>query len=319
MISIIHQYGLVKLQKYTIGTNSSISVYWVRILPIISIRLRAMVALSIKASAGHLQAFESGSRLLVIETGATSLLLSLWDRQQVSPLAVELFNGLSHPDSDWEQMLQASAILQLKEIEARILVNTTRVVPVPMIFYKPEAAAEQLSMLHGTVLGYHQSADILAENGIAVAWEALPDWLDKLAGHFDITHTQCLGSLLVQKLLTSTGNEGLAKGFVAIDGDVCWMALARDGQLLMLKSIDMPQPDDFAYHLLNACHQWGLDKASVEWEWWGRVDSDAPLRTASERFFVCTLPTGDTAIPGNEIPFYYYGHHGFCLPGTDIS
>jgi hypothetical protein len=124
---------------------------------------------------------------------------------------------------------------------------------------------------------------------------------------------------LVQKLLHDPGNERGAKGLVAIDGDVCWLVLARDGQLLLLKSIEMPQPDDFAYHLLNACHQWGFENASVEWEWWGRVDSKAPLLTASERFFVCVLPAGETNIPEREIPYYYYGHHRFCLQNAGLS
>jgi hypothetical protein len=278
-----------------------------------------MVVLSIKASAGQLQAFEPGSRLLVIETGSTSLLLSLWDTQQASPLAVEFFTGLTHPDADWDQMMQSSSLLQLTDIEASILVNTTRVMPVPMLFYQPTAVAEQLCMLHGDAFERLQTADILGNNDMAIAWEASPVWPEKLAGHFSVSRTQCLGSILVQRLLNDRGLEKGAKGMIAIDGDVCWLALARDGQLLMLKSIDMPQPDDFAYHLLNACHQWGLENASVEWEWWGRVDSEAPLLTASERFFVCVLPAGETNIPEREIPYYYYGHHGFCLPDAGLS
>lgn len=272
-----------------------------------------MVVLSIKSSAGPLQAFEPGSRLLVIETGSTSLLLSLWDTQQASPLAVEFFTGLTHPDADWDQMLQSSGLLQLTDIEARILVNTTRIVPMPMLFYQPTAAAEQLSMLHGAAFEQLQAADLLANHDMAIAWEASPVWPQKLAGHFSVSRTQCLGNILVKRLLNNAGSEKGARGMIAIDGDVCWLALARDGQLLMLKSIDMPQPDDFAYHLLNVCHQWGLENASVAWEWWGRVDSEAPLLTASERFFVCVFQPGDSNIPANEIPYYYYGHHGFCL------
>ena len=278
-----------------------------------------MVALSIKASAGPLQAFEPGTRLLVIETGSTSLLLSLWDTQTTAPLAIEFFTGLTHPELDWDYMLQASALLQLNKIEVRILVNTTRVMPIPALFYQPTAAAEQISLLHGEAFGFLQTADVLAEKDIVVAWETSPVWPEKLTGHFSISRTQCLGSLLVKKLLHDQGNERGAKGLVAIDGDLCWLVLARDGQLLVLKSIEMPQPDDFAYHLLNACHQWGIDNASVVWEWWGRVDSEAPLLTVSKRFFEFVLPTGENALPASEIPFYYYGLHRFCLPDAGLS
>jgi hypothetical protein len=276
-----------------------------------------MVALSIKASAGILQAFEPGSRLLVIETGATTLLISLWDTQQNSPLAVEFFTGLTHPETDWEPILQTSSLLRLTDVEVRILVNTSRVLPIPALFYYPAAAADQLSILQGDAAGFLQKADILAENDMVIAWEVSPVWPEKLAGHFSVSRTQCLGSLMVQKLVESFAIEKGAKGIIAVDGDLVWMALARDGQLLLLKSIDMPQPDDFAYHLMNACHQWGIDKATLDWEWWGRVDSEAPLLTASQRFLVCTPAAGETAIPETEIPYYYYGHHRFCLHQTN--
>jgi hypothetical protein len=265
-----------------------------------------MVTLSYHIRTSGNEAFDAQTRCLLVEAGNANLTILLWDKVLQKPAALELFTNITDWNDQWEHMLQQSELLNYKSIEATVLFNTFRCMPIPNVFFDAGSAKAQMKAVFGEKGQIYDGADVFAEQNMVVSWQVPLEIYRKITGHFLVVKTQSLGAALIQSGWNAEAKSPYGK--LVVTGENAWLVLWRAKQLLLLKAISILNPDDLAYEMLNACKQWGIENSQVYWEVSGMVNMDAPLWQSPDRFFEHFEPADGGDAIGPEIPGHFFAH-----------
>jgi hypothetical protein len=230
----------------------------------------------------------------------------LWDKTRAIPEAAEVFSGISVWDEDWELILQQSELLGYRNLETIVFLNYPRFLPVPTVFYKPSDAIVQLDALFGEELLLHTGGDILPGLDMVVAWQVPKDVFECLAEHFDAVQFKSVASMMLQNGKALHDAAMVGQGYLLVSGQLVWMAVWRNGQLLIIKSIPADDPENLTYQMLNICSQWGIEKEKIHWKVAGMVNQDSLFWHAADRFFEHFEPDGSGIVFAPDIPGHYF-------------
>jgi hypothetical protein len=265
-----------------------------------------MVSLTYHIRSAAKNAFEADSKCLLIEAGIGNLSILLWDKTRAIPEAAEVFSGISDYRDQWEEIMQQSELLGFRSLDTIIFLNYSRFLPYPTVFYKPSDAVVQLETIFGEESLLHTGGDILRELDMIVAWQVPKDSFECMAEHFDAVQFKSLATLMLESgpVLKAESLEG----HFLVSGQHVWLAVWRNGQLLVIKSVPAGDADYIAYQMLNICEQWGIPKESIHWRITGMVHQDSPMWDAARRFFLHFHPENTTGVFGTDIPPHFFAH-----------
>ncbi|MCU0387491.1 MAG: DUF3822 family protein [Chitinophagaceae bacterium] len=270
-----------------------------------------MVSLIFQKSPAKNEVFEANSRKLLVEAGGTQLSVLLWNCDAKRIDGIEVFNGVTDWDSDFSVMLQQSQLLQLRELETEVFVNSERFLPLPAFLYEKEAAKDQLSTLFSDPPDIQfTGADVLPQEEMILCWEAPQNLIQLLQEHFLVVRCKSMATLLIQ-LMNAIGPE-VNKGMILISESMAWVCLGRSGQLLCVKNVQVQHPEDLSYFLLNLTNQWGIESSRIHWNVSGMLDKDSPLLQSPYRFFEnYSLWEGESY--SHDIPGHFFSHYAHYL------
>lgn len=263
-----------------------------------------MVSKSFDIHTANLLPFEPGSKRLLLEISPEMVSVILYDKQQNTPEAVEIFQGPYNDQEDWQSMVDKSRLLSYTGLETQVFYSHPEMIPVPAKLYNPSAAKAQLELFFGSKLTIHSGGDVLEKEGMVVAWQ-IPSVVNSfLAGHFNIFQARHVVSALISSW--QPGED--AEGRVVVYKNMAWMLLWSQGKLQIAKPVVFEEPDDLSWHLLNVCRQYELDPGSVNWKVSGMIEENAPLWKAITRFLDPVTPLSPGVQVPEELPGHYFAH-----------
>jgi hypothetical protein len=265
-----------------------------------------MVSLTYHIRPAGKNAFEADSRSLLIEAGIGSLSILLWDKTRAIPEAAEVFSGISDCSDQWEEIMQQSELLGYRSLDTIIFLNYPRFLPVPAVFYKPSEALVQMDAFFGEEKFLHTGGDILRDLDMVIGWQVPKDSFECMAEHFDAVQFKSISTLMLENGPVMA--DEAFEGHLLVSGQYVWVAVWRNGQLLIIKSIPAGDTDNIAYQMLNICGQWGIPKDKIHWRVTGMVQQDSPMWKAAGRFFLHFFPYNTTGVFGTEIPPHFFAH-----------
>jgi hypothetical protein len=277
-----------------------------------------MVTLSYHLQSENQEGFANSERLLLLQAGQHNLSVILWNRQSEVIVSIEVFTQIEQWEEEWPLILQRSSLLHYKHLEAEIHYTSGRGLMLPGLFYNPALAAEHLAASFGEAHHQFAGSDIFEDGAVVLAWETSHEIYDVLSGHFNQIRHKSLGGILLQLGVPDTSVD--ACGHILVSPENAWLAVWRGKQLLLLSSIALKDPEEFSYHLLNICHQWGIDNEKMHWVISGMIRTDAPLWQVPEKYFPQFTTSGYAVAEDAEVPGQFYGYIAEYLKlGTSIN
>jgi hypothetical protein len=265
-----------------------------------------MAHLSYHLKSENLEGFASEARQLILLAGTQQLSVLMWDKPGQKIISLEAFAQIEDWHKDWPMMLQRSSLLSFRHLETDVFYTSERALLIPGIFYDPQAASGQLAVVFGECYEVHSGADIFEREGMILAWEAPAQIYETLSGHFYSIRHKSVAGLLMELAKSRLDKE--VCGHILVTEGHAWVAIWRGIQLLMLHSIVMKTPEDFAFHLLNICHQWGLDYDQIHWRVAGMLQTGTPFWQVPEQFFQYFEPWHFGASEADELQPHFYGY-----------
>lgn len=255
--------------------------------------------------------FEAGTRRLIVEAGEQQVMALLWNSMTKAVDGIEIFSGIQNWDSDFSYMLHQSQLLNLRDLQTEVFLNTERMIPVPSALFQRESSSAQLSVLFPppTQITY-SGADVLFDSGMVICWEAPHPCVEILMGHFKMVRIQSLASLLVETITREEKKD--SGGLIVIAPPWVWVLFYRSGELLNIQTVAMHHPENLSYHMLNLCKQWGVEPSETCWRVGGMLELNSPVWQATERFFE-QVSVWNAQAGGGEVPGHFFAHYAQFL------
>jgi hypothetical protein len=254
------------------------------------------------------------SRLLV-EVNGNSFTYVLLNQRNMSPLVVKYFQ-LEHPKGSvltdaLGEIVSGDELLQRPVKDTILVYNFPESCLAPEAVYTMDANREIIDTLYGNL----QKGLILTEK---IPWWELfniyrvsPDLHRVMQHHFTAGKYWHYYSLLLKsyKMFDSAEQEDCVK--VIFYSDKMVVLALRQGKIQLVQTFLYQDTKDVAYHLLNCCHQLGLDQESVRLLVGGLIDRQSSLSTELHKYFLRIQFEGiDESIKVTdelkELPLHYF-------------
>jgi len=254
------------------------------------------------------------SRLLV-EVNTNSFSYVLLNQRNMSPLAVKYFQ-LEHSKDRLltevlREILQQEEVLRRPVKETLLVYNFPESSLVPEPLFSMDTNKEMIDTIHGNL---HKGL-ILTEK---IPWWELfnvyrisPDVHHLLQHQFTAGKYWHYYSLLLKsyKMFDSVEDQDSLK--VIFYSDKMVALVIKKGVVHLMQTFYYQDSKDVAYHLLNCCHQLGVDQENVRLLVGGLIDRQSALSTELHKYFLrITFEEIDDSIKVTdelkELPLHYF-------------
>ncbi|GGA82626.1 DUF3822 family protein [Puia dinghuensis] len=229
------------------------------------------------------------SRLLV-EVTPNAFTYVLLNQRNMSPLVVKYFQ--LEPTRDipltgtLRELMEGDSLLQRPVKETLLVYNFPESSLIPEPVFTMDTNREIIDTLHGNL----QKGLILTEK--IPWWELFNVYRIQPELHHLLQQTFTAGkywhyySLLLKsfKMFDSTEREDCIK--VIFYSDKMVALVVREGKVHLVQTFLYRDSKDVAYHLLNCCHQLGLDQESVRLLVGGLIDRQSSLSEELHKYFL---------------------------------
>lgn len=262
-----------------------------------------MVAKSIDIGTHALLPYEAHNRQLLLEWSPLHLHVLLWNKNTALVEALESFSGSIDDEDDWDTLLGQSKLLQLHDVAVKLVAAAPRFLPCPLEVLDADRCKQEIDLLLGAGMWQHTSVDILQHRDMAIVWQMPELLLQRMRNHFQVMQLQHVHSILLQQP-AATGTIGE----LLLAPQQCMLQLQQDGRFIFAACIPVVNADDLAYRLLQACQQYGIADADVQWQCSGMIATDADLYTCLLKYLQqLQLRSSDVTMPA-EAPPHYFAH-----------
>ncbi len=277
-----------------------------------------MAVLSFNIRPSQSEIFEGSTKALLLEAGPAQCIILLWNKENQRPEAIEVFTAIKDWELDWDVLMAQSHLLGYKHLQTLVTYAFDRFLPVPMALYDTTEATKQMEAMMGTIVRWHDGADLLEEEGMVVYWEA-PSFLQrKFAVHFKQWQAKNMATLLIENHTKAVASlETEQEGLFLVSGPIVWIALWQNKQLLIIKAIPLSNGEAIAYEMMNACRIFNIDVQSVYWTGYGMAGADADLWQVLKKLFLHVEPASLPFTWNAEAVPHYFAHlmdHATYLP-----
>jgi|GEM_PF-5308311 hypothetical protein len=261
-----------------------------------------MVSRIINFNTDQVAPFEAKNRLLLMGMAGQSCRLILWNRETAAPEAVECFQLKNWTQENWDMLLNQSALLGFRDVEARVSIGFDRGTPVPAAIYGPEVATASLEALFGLAGDQlYSGADIANGSEIIFTWQMSAALHSLVANQFSV----CSFRHEATSIINPSPWQGSCIQCMVYD-EYAWVTLHHNGALRIARPVAARFANDFTYQLLNMCKVNELDPTVVELQLIGFVEPGSHITQAVERFFpVKTYPQPTGEWPA-DVPYHYF-------------
>jgi len=229
------------------------------------------------------------SRLLV-EVNPNAFTYVLLNQRNMSPLVVKYFQlepSREVPLTETlREILEEDDLLKRPVKETLLVYNFPESSLIPEPLFVNDTNREIIDTLHGNL----QKGLILTEK---IPWWELfnvyrisPDLHQLMQQSFTAGKYWHYYSLLLKsyKMFDSSDAEDCLK--VIFYADKMVTLVVREGKVHLMQTFSYHDTRDVAYHLLNCCHQLGLDQSAVRVLVGGLIDRQSSLSTELHKYFL---------------------------------
>lgn len=229
------------------------------------------------------------SRLLV-EVNTNSFTYVLLNQRNMNPLVVKYYQLEHHKDRSLTDALQEifdeDPVLRRSVKETLLVYNFPESSIVPEPIFTMDTNKEIIDTIHGNLA----KGLILTEK---IPWWELfnvyriyPDLHHLLQQQFTAGKYWHYYSLMLKayKMFDSTEPEDCIK--VIFYSDKMVTLIIRDGKVHLMQTFHYHDSKDVSYHLLNCCHQLGIDQEKVKLLVGGLIDRQSALSTELHKYFL---------------------------------
>lgn len=268
-----------------------------------------MIKQILSSGTSQLPDFDAQTRQLLIEISSTELIVVLWNLQIKQAEAVEVYQGIHNCVEDIPTIFAQSTLLVRKQLVARVVWSTPRMLPVPTPFFQPALAKQHMEDLFGNANGWVYKGDLLLDDDMVLNWQADEDCMALLGLHFEVMHSKCMGALVLAQLKHwPNPPETAYAGQLIFSGANAFFAVRKAKQLLFLRSFPAGTPEDISYHTLHFCQIFNIDPIEITLKLSGLFTTDSPLWEAIDRYFPNLIAdTWDMPLLA-DIPGHYFSH-----------
>jgi hypothetical protein len=229
------------------------------------------------------------SRLLV-EVNPNAFTYVVLNQRNMSPLVVKYFqleHSKENPMMDMlREIMEGDPLLQRPVKETLLVYNFPESSLIPEPIFTMDTNREIIDTLHGNL----QKGLILTEK--IPWWELFNVYRIAPELHQLLQHTFSAGkywhyySLLLKsyKMFDSAENEDCIK--VIFYADKMVALVVKEGKPVLTQTFNYHDTKDVAYHLLNCCHQLGLDQENVRLLVGGLIDRQSSLAEELYKYFL---------------------------------
>jgi hypothetical protein len=254
------------------------------------------------------------SRLLV-EVNPNAFTYVLLNQRNMSPLVVKYFQLEPNKElsltETLREIVEADGLLKRPVKETLLVYNFPESSLIPEPVFTMDTNREIIDTLHGNL----QKGLILTEK---IPWWELfnvyrisPDLHQLLQQSFTAGKYWHYYSLLLKsyKMFDSSDQEDCIKVIFYTDKMVA--LVIREGKVHLLQTFPYQDTKDVAYHLLNCCHQLGIDQSAVRLLVGGLIDRQSSLSVELHKYFLkISFEEIDESIKVTdelkELPLHYF-------------
>jgi hypothetical protein len=227
---------------------------------------------------------------LLVEVTPNAFTYVLLNQRNMSPLVVKYFQlepSKESPLTDTLQELMNGDTLLKRPVKETLLVyNFPESSLVPESLFTTDTNRQIIDTLHGNL----QKGLILTEK--IPWWELFNVYRISFELHHLLQQTFSAGkywhyySLMLKsfKMFDSTEQQDCIK--VIFYSDKMVALVIREGKVHLAQTFLYHDTKDVAYHLLNCCHQLGIDQESVRLLVGGLIDKQSSLSTELHKYFL---------------------------------
>jgi hypothetical protein len=179
---------------------------------------------------------------------------------------------------------------------------------IPAKYNQEEIAEKSLSLVYGDNSNVVLNADKVTSANIHVHYR-IPAGIDALFGkHFPKAAIFHATSLQLEML-----NQEKDLLYCIFYHDSLKLILYKDGKLQIVQQFNYTIPDDAAYHLLNACEQFGIKPSEIKLRLSGMIDEHSKLYMELRNYFlnISFEAVADGIITTSdmkEFPAHFFSH-----------
>jgi hypothetical protein len=254
------------------------------------------------------------SRLLV-EVNPNAFTYVLLNQRNMSPLVVKYFQLEPNKDlpltETLREILESDGLLKRPVKETLLVYNFPESSLIPEPVFTMDTNREIIDTLHGNL----QKGLILTEK---IPWWELfnvyrisPDLHHLLQQSFTAGKYWHYYSLLLKsyKMFDSSDKDDCIK--VIFYADKMVALVIREGKVHLMQTFPYHDTKDVAYHLLNCCHQLGIDQSAVRLLVGGLIDRQSALSDELHKYFLrINFEAIDESIKVTdelkELPLHYF-------------
>jgi len=254
------------------------------------------------------------SRLLV-EVNPNAFTYVLLNQRNMSPLVVKYFQLEPNKElsltETLREIVEADDLLRRPVKETLLVYNFPESSLIPEPVFTMDTNREIIDTLHGNL----QKGLILTEK---IPWWELfnvyrisPDLHQLLQQSFTAGKYWHYYSLLLKsyKMFDSSDQDDCIK--VIFYADKMVTLVIREGKVHLMQTFPYQDTKDVAYHLLNCCHQFGIDQSDVRLLVGGLIDRQSTLSSELHKYFLkISFEEIDESIKVTdelkELPLHYF-------------
>jgi hypothetical protein len=184
-------------------------------------------------------------------------------------------------DAHLKKIFQNDELLQKKYLKTHIIWSYPESILVPPELLNEEGNIEMLDLIYGDSGTGIIKSDFIYKHNLHNIYRIPETILESFEAKFPYATQTHQYSLLVNRKMKD--EDGL---FVVFYTNSLTMMLCKEGRLQVIQNFEYSNPDDSAYHLLNACKSFDVMPNQVKLHISGLIDEKSSLYAAIYKYFL---------------------------------
>lgn len=225
----------------------------------------------------------SGAGHILVEVGGYGITIVWYNLEEKSVKGIRAFQFNGTDSKDYPaQIQQVLNVSGLEHLHVKLLFNNKESVIVPVEYHKTDADVRMMSLFFGNEDGVTYSGKVHGDDQTDVVFR-----VGTPVAHYFESRFQGVQFQHATQYQIAACNEGLS---CSVYPNYIKVLLVQNNILQLVQYFDYQTPTDVAYHLLNICDIYSLNRETISLYISGMVDHESNLYKECSRYFLNIQP-----------------------------
>ncbi|MBX2940026.1 MAG: DUF3822 family protein [Ferruginibacter sp.] len=220
---------------------------------------------------------------ILIEAGSYGLTIIWYHREEKAIKGIQTFQYVGTDANEYPaQIQQVLRALEIEDQQVRLLYNNKESLPVPVEYHPADADARMMGLFFGNEEGIMYCGKVQGDDQTEVIYRVCAP----VARYFE-SHFPGIEPAHATQFQIAGCTEGIT---CTIYPNYIKVFLVQHNVLQLVQYFDFQTPKDAAYHLLNICDIYSINREAVSLKISGMIDPESNLYSELSRYFLNIQP-----------------------------